>query len=295
MGVRTVELRAVRTSALPRPLAGNAAYYVLLSIVALVFFFPFFWTIMTSLKQPSELLNFPPNVFPAIPQWHNYAGVYERVPLLRWAGNSVTVTTLATLGEVLTASLAAYAFARFTFRGRDAFFVLSLGTMMLPSQVTLIPQYVLFHKLHWIDTLKPLWVPSWFGGGAFAIFLLRQFMLTLPRELDEAATIDGAGSFRIYWQLLLPLCTPALATLAVIAIMANWGDYFSPLIYLNTQDKFTLAVGLTFFTTVPESSGLPKEHLLMAMSVITTTPLIILFFSAQRYFVQGIALTGLKG
>jgi multiple sugar transport system permease protein len=265
-----------------------------LTIAALAFFFPFFWAVSTSLKRPAELLLFPPRVFPEIPQWSNYVRVFEKVPFLRWAVNTVFVVTLGTLGMVLSASLAAYAFARFEFKGRDMLFMITLGTMMLPAQVTLIPQFVLFHKMGWINTLRPLWIPAWFGGGAFAIFLMRQFLMQLPRELDEAAIIDGAGSFRIYWQLLMPLCKPVLATLTVISIISRWNDYFSPLIYLSNPAKFTLSVGLTFFRKIPEA-GMPTEHLLMASATMMTIPLIILFFSAQRYFVQGIALTGLKG
>ena len=277
-----------------RGLVGDAVFYALLTLVALTFFFPFVWALTTSLKTPPELLLYPPRILPAVPRWTNYGVVFAKVPYLKWAGNTLTVVTLGTLGQVISASLGAYAFARFNFRGRDALFILTLGTMMLPDQVTLIPTFVLFYKLGWINTLKPLWVPAWFGGGAFAIFLIRQFMMQLPRELDEAAIIDGAGSLRIYWQLLMPLCKPVLATLAVISIIGRWNDYFGPLIYLSHERTFTLSVGLTFFRRIPEG-GMPTEHYLMAASTMMTIPLIVLFFSAQRYFVQGIALTGLKG
>lgn len=275
-------------------LIGNVIYYILLTIVALTFFFPFFWAASTSLKKPSELVLYPPSLFPEIPQWDNYARVFEKVPFLRWMGNTVFLVVLGTLGMLLSSSLSGYAFARFEFRGRDLLFILTLGTMMLPEQVTLIPQFVLFHKMGWIDTLRPLWVPAWFGGGAFAIFLIRQFLMQLPRELDEAAVIDGASSFRIYWQLLMPLCKPVLATLGVISIIGRWNDYFGPLVYLNNPNRFTLSVGLTFFRRIPEA-GMPTEHYLMASATMMTLPLIVLFFSAQRYFVQGIALTGIKG
>lgn len=166
---------------------------------------------------------------------------------------------------------------------------------MLPAQVTLIPQFVLFHWLGWINTLYPLWLPTWFGGGAFAIFLLRQFILTLPKELDEAALIDGASYFRIFWQILLPLCKPVLATIAVISFIASWNDFVNPLIYLQLPEKFTLAVGLNYFKNLPEVGGEPTQHLLMAASVMVILPVILLFFATQRYFVQGIALTGIKG
>jgi multiple sugar transport system permease protein len=234
-------------------------------------------------------------MFPEVPQWHNYVRVFEKVTFLRWTGNTLFVVVASTTGMLLTASLTAYGFARFDFKIKEVLFVITLGTMMLPAQVTLIPQFVLFHLLGWIDTFKPLWVPAWFGGGAFAIFLLRQFMMTLPRDLDEAAIIDGAGFVRIFWNILIPLCKPVLATLAVISVIGRWNDFLGPLIYLRSGEKFTLAIGLNFFRFVPESGGQPLQHLLMAASVMSTAPLIILFFSAQQYFVQGIALTGIKG
>ncbi len=284
----------VRRTARPRAVIGNLVFYLLLTICALAFFFPFLWAASTSLKRAPELVLFPPRVFPEIPQWQNYAIVFERVPFLTWMQNTIFVATIGTVGMVLSASLAAYAFARFEFRGRELLFMITLGTMMLPDQITLIPQFVLFHRLGWINTLRPLWVPAWFGGGAFAIFLMRQFMMQLPRELDEAAIIDGASTHRIYWQLLMPLCKPVLATLAVISLISRWNDFFGPLIYLRSPNRFTLSVGLIFFRRIPEA-GLPTEHYLMAASTMMTIPMIILFFSAQRYFVQGIALTGLKG
>jgi multiple sugar transport system permease protein len=270
-------------------------WYGLLGLMSIVFVFPFFWTISSSLKDISELFVFPPTLLPAVPQWQNYQRVLEKVPFLTWVGNTLFVVLLSTAGIVLSASLAAYAFARFQFRGRDALFLLTLATLMLPAQVTLIPQFVLFHQLGWINTLFPLWVPYWFGGGAFFIFLLRQFIMTLPKELDESAMIDGANPFQILWSILIPLMKPALATVAVIAAIGRWNDFVEPLVYLSSPEKFTLAVGLSFFKNVPESAGLPMQHLLMAASVMTIAPIIVLFFVAQRYFVQGIALTGLKG
>lgn len=293
---RQANVEARRTGSLSRKaIIVNVTYYMMLSLAAVIFFFPFFWTVMTSIKKPSELLLFPPTVFPETPQWQNYARVFEKAPFLLWTRNTLYLVILGTVGMLLSASLAAYGFARFKFRGKDLLFVLTLGTMMLPAQVTLIPKFVLFHKLGWINTFKPLWVPAWFGGGAFAIFLLRQFMMQLPRDLDEAAIIDGASYFRVFWNILLPLCKPVLATLAVISIIGNWNNYLGPVIYLRDDEQFTLAVGLTRFQNLPEQGGMPTQHLLMAASIMTTTPLIVLFFAAQRYFVQGIALTGLKG
>jgi len=273
----------------------NTIWYLLMGVVAFLFIFPFFWTVMTSFKSPVEINVFPPTVFPESFEWRNYLRVFEKAPFLIWIRNSVYVVSLNTLGMLLSSSLAGYAFARFDFRGKNLLFILTLGTVMLPSQVTLIPQFVLFHKLDWINSYKPLWVPAWFGGGAFAIFLMRQFMMQLPQELDEAAIIDGASAFRIYWNVLLPLCKPILATLAVISIIGGWNNFLGPVIYLRKSAKYTVAVGLNYFRNLPESAGKPLQHLLMAASVMTTAPLIVLFFVAQRYFVQGIALTGLKG
>ena len=270
-------------------------FYILVITLGLVFLFPFFWTLMSSLKTPQEMSTFPPTWIPEIPQWKNYATVLQTVPFLLWAKNSLVVVTLSSTGTVLSAALVAYSFARFNYRGRDFIFMITLATLMLPAQVTLIPQFVLFHKLGWINTHYPLWLPHWFGGGAFAIFLLRQFIMTLPRELDEAAIIDGAGYFRIFWQILLPLCKPVMATIAVISVIDSWNDFVNPLIYLQLPEKFTLAVGLNYFRTLPEVGGEPTQHLLMAASVMIILPVIILFFTTQRYFVQGIVLSGIKG
>jgi multiple sugar transport system permease protein len=278
-----------------RKFQGAIILYATMIGLGFIFMFPFFWTVSSSLKEPWELYTFPPTWFPAELQWQNYTRVLEKVPFMMWALNSVIVVVLSTVGTVLSASIVAYSFARFRYRGREIIFLITLATMMLPAQVTLIPQFILFYKLGWINTLLPLWIPSWFGGGAFAIFLFRQFIMSLPRELDEAAIIDGASYPRIFWSILLPLCKPVLATVAVISFIAGWNDFVSPLIYLNSPDKFTLAVGLNYFKGVPETSGLPLEHLLMAASVMVILPVLIIFFAAQRYFVQGIVLSGIKG
>lgn len=288
------EIQPKRSSIRAQVLRRNIFLYVGMIVLGLIFMFPFFWTVSSSLKEPFELHTFPPTWLPAVPQWQNYARVLEKVPFLLWAWNSIYVVVLSTLGTVISASLVAYSFARFRYRGRDVIFVITLGTMMLPAQVTLIPQFVLFHKLGWINTLMPLWIPAWFGG-AFDIFLFRQFMMSLPRELDEAAIIDGASYPRIYWNILMPLCKPVIATVAVISFIAGWNDFVNPLIYLSSPDKFTLAVGLNFFKSVPESTGLPLDHLLMAGSVMVIIPVLIIFFATQRYFVQGVVLSGIKG
>ena len=273
----------------------DAVFYAALVVLALLFAFPLFWTVSSSLKSPSEILSYPPVIFPAVPQWGNYLRVFTKAPFGQWIFNTLFVVVLGTLGAVLSSSLVAYSFARFRYRGRELIFLLTLGTLMLPAQVTLIPQYIIWSKLGFVNTLYPLWVPQWFGGGAFSIFLMRQFIMTIPRELDEAALIDGANRFRIFWMILLPLCIPALATITIISFIAGWDDYLTPLVYLNSQLMYTLALGLSLFRNYPETGGLPQQHLLMAASVMTTLPPIILFFAAQRYFVRGIVLSGLKG
>jgi multiple sugar transport system permease protein len=271
--------------------------YTLVVVLCVLFGFPLFWTLMSSLKTSAEMFAFPPPIVPAAPQWNNYAEVMtlERIQVLRWFGNSALVVLFATTGTIITASLVAYSLARFEYRGRDTLFFITLATMMLPAQVTLIPQFVLFFKFGWINTLYPLWVPFWFGGGGFAIFLMRQFFLSLPTDLDEAALIDGAGYLRIFWTILLPLCKPILATLAIITLIAIWGDFLGPLIYLNSPEKFTISIGLHFFNTVPEVGGRPMQHLLMAACILSMLPVIIIFFLGQRFFVQGIVMSGIKG
>ena len=264
-------------------------------VLALIFLLPFFWTVSSSLKEVSELYVFPPSWLPVKAQWVNYVTVWQEAPFGRWLWNSTFVAILSVFGTALSASLVGYSFARFRYPARDAIFMITLSTMMLPVEVTLIPTYLLFNKLDWLDTYKPLIIPHWLGGGAFNIFLMRQFFLSIPRELDDAARMDGAGSFRIYWRILLPLCRPALATMAVISFIANWNAFMGPLIYLISTDKFTVAVGLRHFQTLAGGESEPTEHLLMAASVLVAAPCIVLFFFAQRHFVRGIVTTGIKG
>jgi len=280
-----------------RLFAGRALLYVLILTLCVLFGFPLFWTLMSSLKTPLEMASFPPPWVPVVPQWSNYLNVLsipER-PVLLWTFNSAILAILVTSGSVITASLVAYSLARFEYRGRELLFVITLATLMLPAQVTLIPQFVLFFNLGWVNTLLPLWVPAWFGGGGFEIFLMRQFFLSLPKDLDEAALIDGASFLRIFWSILLPLSKPVLATLAIITIIGTWGDFLGPLIYLNSPEKFTISVGLHFFNNVPEVGGQPMQHLLMAVCVLSILPVILIFFLGQRFFVQGIVMSGIKG
>jgi ABC-type glycerol-3-phosphate transport system permease component len=268
--------------------------YLAAVVLTLLFITPFFWTVSISLKQIKELFQFPPLLLPETPQWGNYVEVWTRVPFGKWVVNTFIITGSAMAGTLLTASLVAYSFARYKYPGRDIFFMVTLSTMMLPAEVTIIPQYLGFRQLDLLDTFWPLIVPAWLGGGAFYIFLLRQFFLTIPRDLDDAARIDGANGLQIFWNVMLPLARPALATVAVISFIANWDEFLRPLIYLNTTEKFPLSVGLRFFNNRGNETD-PLDHLLMAAAVMVTAPCLVLFFCTQRYFVRGVITSGIKG
>ncbi len=252
---------------------------------------PFLWLVSTSLKQPGTEFTFPPELIPSPIVWSNYLDALSQQPFGLYLRNTLIIAIGATLGTVLTASLAAFGFARIRFPGRDWLFVVLLSTMMLPDMVTLIPKYVLFSKLHWVNTFLPLIVPFWFGGSAFNVFLIRQFFMTIPYDLDEAARIDGAGNLQIYARILLPLSVPALATVAIFSMVNNWNDFLSPLIYLNTPDRFTLALGLQNYQTLYGT----QWAWLMAAAMTMIAPMIALFFSFQRFFIEGVQLTGLAG
>lgn len=270
--------------------------YAALVVCGVVFSFPFFWTVSTSLKTAQETQIVPPTLLPSVPQWQNYLTVWTTQPMALWLRNSTVIIVASLPGAVLTSTLVAYAFARFDFPGRSFLFMVMLSTLMLPAEVTLIPQYIIYQKyFHWINTFWPLIVPSWAGGGAFAIFLMRQFIMSIPRDLDHAARVDGANSFQILWQILVPLCRPALATVAILQFLAQWNDFFAPFIYLNNANLFTMSLGLRYFQTIPETVGEPKTHLLMAATIVMAAPAILLFFTCQRYFVRGIVLSGIKG
>lgn len=291
-----VSRSAMQKTALRRRRAIRLATYAILTVAGLIFAFPLYWTISSSLQTWMELRSYKPHLLPAVPQWHNYVKVFQTVPYARWLLNSFIIIGISLPGAMISATLAAYAFSRFRFPGRDVWFIIMLGTMMLPSQVLLIPQYLFYHKLGWINTYYPLTIPSWLGGGAFNIFLLRQFLMSIPREMDEAAIIDGAGSFRILWQVLVPLMKPALTTAIILGFLGRWNEFFQPFIYLNDKELFTAAVGLQFFKVAEmvDAAGEPRDHLLMAASAIMSIPAVIVFAGAQRYFVQGVVMTGLK-
>jgi len=272
--------------------------HLVLVVLSVMFLFPLFWLVSTSLKPIEETMRQPPTLFPAHPQWHNYrdAFVYEAdklgyIPFLVYGRNTLILCILTVSGVVFSNALVAYAFARLRWPGRDLVFAATLATMMVPFPVLMVPVYALFKGLGWIGTFRPLWVPAWFGN-AFFIFLLRQFFRTIPFELSEAARIDGASEWGIFRQIILPLSKPALAVVALFQFMGTWRDFLGPLIYLLDQKTFTLSLGLQFYQS---QHGGTQWHLLMAASTIVIAPVIILFFFTQKQFIQGIALTGIKG
>ena len=264
--------------------------YLGLVAAALFFLLPLVWIVVTSLKMPDELFQYPPRWWPVHPTLQNYTFLFSKMPFIRYSLNSLEVAGLSTLGNLISCSLAAYAFARLRFAGRSTLFYALLATLMIPYQVVMIPVFILMRTLGWVDTYYPLIIP-WFLGGAFGTFLLRQFFLTIPNELDDAAKIDGCGAFGIYWRIYLPLAGPALTALAIFVFMAQWNDLLTPVIYLSTPGKFTLTLGLAFF----KGTVVTRWNLIMAGAIISAVPILIIYAAAQRYFVQGITLTGLKG
>ena len=270
---------------------GDAITYVLVLFISGIILIPVFWMLSTALKAKSEVFLFPPRWIPKVLLWGNFPESLTFLPFGRYLTNTAVVTFSAMLGQILSSPLVAYAFARLRARGRDALFTMVLATMMLPWQVTMVPLFLLYKTFGWVDTYVPLILPNFFGG-AFFIFLLRQFFLTIPPELGDAAKIDGCGYFGTFTRIFLPLSKPGLATVAIFTFMWNWNDFMGPLIYLNTNDKWTLTIGLSRFTGM---YGTTAWNLLMAASLITVLPCVLLFFFAQRYFIQGIVMTGVKG
>ena len=265
--------------------------YTLLLVLGLAIMLPFLWTLSSSLKPYGAGIRFPPEFIPKVFVWDNYPKVFRTIPFLTFFRNSVIVSVFAVAGELLSASLVAYSFARLRFPGRNALFLVVLATMMIPYPVTMVPTFIMFNLLHLVNTFAPLILPPFFGP-AFSIFLLRQFFLTINPELDEAAKVDGASELLIYWRIILPLSKPALATVAIFSFMANWNDFLNPLIYLSDDKMYTLALGVNYLRSFRGGGDLSLQ---MAASVMFVAPCILLFFIAQRYIVQGIVTTGIKG
>jgi ABC-type glycerol-3-phosphate transport system permease component len=264
--------------------------YLVLVVGSVVYVIPFLWMVRTSLMPVENMFIYPPQLIPSPVRWLNYVEMWNTGPFLSWVRNSGIVTASTVVGETLTSILVAFGFARTRFPGRNKIFVFVLATLMIPYHVVLIPRYLLFRDLGWINTLYTLIVPELFGS-AFSIFVLRQFFLTLPIELDEAAEIDGAGPLTILWRVIVPLSGPAVATVAIFSFINHWNDFVQPLIYLQTPEALTLAVGIRWFTGQHGT----EFHLLMAASVVALLPILVVFFFAQKQFIRGIALTGIKG
>jgi multiple sugar transport system permease protein len=267
------------------------ANYLLLSAWGFILLVPLFYMFSTALKHPGTELALPPKWIPNPIEWHNIPETFSMRPFGTYLRNTITIVVLATSGTLLTSSMAGYAFARLRFPGRTALFGATLTTMMLPFIVTMIPTFVIFKTLGWINTFYPLFIPAWFGGGAFNIFLFRQFFMTMPYELDEAARIDGASFFRIYATVLVPLAQPVFATVAIFSFINHWNDFLGPLIYLNSRERYTLALGLQ---TYRGEFDVHWANIMVASSLMTL-PCLLIFFFFQRYFLRGVVMSGMAG
>ncbi len=271
----------------------KAIAYLVVTLGAIVLLVPFFWMVTTSLKDLNEVFAYPPKWIPKPPQWRNYQDAWQAVPFGRYLTNTTFVTILGVFAEVVSSTLVAYGFSRYWFPGRDALFFVLLATMMLPFHVTLIPTYMIWKNLKLLDTFDPLVLPAWTAWGPFYVFLLRQFFMGIPRDLEEAATIDGANVIQTFGYVMLPQVKPAILSVAVFAFRGYWNNFLGPLLYLNSMEKYTLTLGMYFFMGGVHEA--PKWHWLMAMSTVFALPMLVIFFVAQRHFVEGISLTGIKG
>ena len=284
------DLQALLQSTTWRNRLFKLCLHVLLIVLGFTFTMPMLWVFVTSLKRLGEVFIVPIEWLPREPQWDNYVEIFQLLPLTKFILNTAKVTVLGTLGSVVSSLFVSYGLSRLRWKLRDAAFALVLGTMMLPYVVTLIPLFVIFAKIGWLNTHYPLWVPSWFGS-AFYIFLMRQFMLGLPYELDEAARIDGASSLRILLQVIAPMCRSAITTVAIFSFLAHYNNFMGPLLYLSDNRKFTLPLGIYVY------QGRYDEywHLVMAVAVISVVPIFFIFWIGQRHFVQGVQMSGIAG
>jgi multiple sugar transport system permease protein len=271
-----------------------AIVYGLLLVGVAVVMVPFLWMLSTSLKDASDLFIFPPQWISTPIRWNNYPDAWNALPFDRFLLNTLFMTILAMVAEIVSAAIVAYGFARFRFPGRNVLFVILLATMMLPGILTLIPKFIMWRELDRIDTFTPLTVGAWFAWGPSYIFLLRQFFMTIPREIEEAATIDGANVVQVFSQIMLPLVKPAILAIAVLSFQGNWNNFEGALIYLNTLEKYPMVLGLQFFGA-SLSREAPQWHLMMAMATMMAAPILLLFFLAQRYFIEGLTVGAVKG
>ncbi|MBI2941730.1 MAG: carbohydrate ABC transporter permease [Chloroflexi bacterium] len=274
-----------------RRMAPNALLHLVVLPLAVVFSVPLLWVISTSLKPQTEVFSWPIQWIPTHVRWSNYVEAITRIPAATFASNTAFIVVVSTTLTVLSSSMVGYSLARLRWRGRQIVFAVVVVTMMLPPVVTIVPAFLMYKAIGWVDTYLPLILPSSTAGAAFYIFLMRQYFTGLPYELEEAARIDGATSWRIWWQIMLPLCGPVLATVAIFTALHHYNDFMWPLIILSSPDHYTLALGLRMFVDMNTSYW----HLIMAFSTLMLLPIIALFFIAQRYFIRGIHLTGLAG
>lgn len=286
---QTGELVSVWQSRRLRQTVSKVISHTILIIGAFIMIVPFIWMLSTSFKAPGRTFVYPPEWIPRPFVWQNYVEMWQALPFNQFFLNSIKIASLSTIGQLLTCSMGAFAFSILKFKGRDFLFLVLIATLMIPYQVTLIPTFILFSKIGWVGTHLPLWVPA-FWGGAFGTFLLRQFYLTIPIDLAESARIDGANIFQIFTHIYLPLSKPAMATLGIFTFMWSWNDLLNPLIYVSELKQLTLTVGLSFFQN--QYGG--KWTLMMAGAVVSILPILLIFFFAQKYFIQGIAMTGIK-
>lgn len=269
---------------------GRVALYLALVAGGLFMLMPFIWMLSSSLKDQGAIFAYPPSLFPTEARWSNFREILDVVPFGRYFSNSVFIAAVSVVGQLLSCSMAAFAWARIPFFGRDVLFMTLMAALIIPPQVTLVPLFIMMNGVGWIDTYYPLILPFWLGG-AFGTFLLRQFFLSIPRDLEDAAKIDGAGPWRIYWSIYLPLCKPALATVAIFTFLLQWNELLRPLIFLSTPEKLPLTVGLAALRSQYSTSW----NLIMAGALISVIPVLVLFVFAQRYFVRGVTSSGLKG
>lgn len=264
--------------------------YVICTIMAVIYVFPLYWLLVTALKTDSEVFQLPPTFLPLNPQWQNFTAATEYIPFWQYMGNTFIIAIVSIIGTLLSCTLIAYGFSRISWPGRNIMFIIYLSTIMLPAQVTMIPLYTIYRQIGWIGTFMPLVVPAFFGNALF-VFLLRQFMMSIPTELSEAARIDGASEFGILRHVMLPLLRPALATVSLFTFVNVYRDFMGPLIYLSDQSQWTISLGLKLFQNMYGA----QWQLMMAASTLAMVPILVLFFFTQKTFVEGISLTGIKG
>ena len=285
MSSTAVVMKKKKSSAVLR----RVLLYIVLILIAVIMVVPFLWMLSTSLKTQYDAVKIPPVWIPDQPQWENYVKLFTEQPMFQFMLNTIKIVFFVVLGQLFFSSLAAYSFARISFKGRNVVFFFYIATLMVPGQVTMIPTYLMFAKAGLTDNHLALILPAFFS--AFGVFLLRQFFMSLPRELEEAAEIDGCNPFMTYWRIMLPLVVPAMLTLGVFTLMNTWNDYMGPLIYLSSPEKYTMTLGIAYFKGVYTT----QWNLVMAGSIVSVVPILIAYLCAQKYFIEGIAFSGVKG